>query len=141
MGHELSSLFPNDISILSAHDMARIKVGAPAVSRHHQVKRLFLENDTPNLNDHDFPVPGYLLNVSRHMFLENHPTDTRDHSNDSASNHDETLAYGFQNGNVKHSFENMTIEKKEGNIFDIIKRQDTTVHRFYGDCDERIYSC
>ena len=67
MGHELSSLFPNDISILSADDMARIKVGAPAVSRHHQVKLRFLENDTPNLNDHDFPVSGYLLNVSRHV--------------------------------------------------------------------------
>ena len=101
--------------------MAKIKVGAPAAIRYHQVKCLFLENDTPNLNDHDFPIPGYLLNVSGYMFLENHPIDTRDHSNNSASNHDETLAYGFQNGNLKHSFENMTIEKKEGNVFDIIK--------------------
>ena len=75
------------------------------------------------MTPHDFPVPGYLLNVSEHMFLENHPIDTRDHSNDSASNHDETLANGFQNRNLKHSFENMKIEKKEGNVFDIIKRQ------------------
>ena len=43
MRHKLSSLFPNDISILSVDDMAKIKVGAPAVSRYHQVKRLFLE--------------------------------------------------------------------------------------------------
>ena len=121
MRRGLSSLFPNDISILSVDDMAKIKVGAPAASRYHQVKCLFLENDTPNLNDHDFPIPGYLLNVSGHMFLESHPIDTRDHSNNSASNHDETLAYGFQNGNLKHSFENMTIEKKEGNVFGVIK--------------------
>ena len=90
---------------------------------------------TPNLNHHDFPVPGYLLNVSGHMFLENHPIDTRDHSNDSASNHDETLAYGFQNGNLKQSFENMTIENPPQYIHD-----HAIVHRFYGDCAERIYS-
>ena len=33
MRRELSSLFPNDISILFVDDMAKIKVGAPAVSR------------------------------------------------------------------------------------------------------------
>ena len=43
MRHELSSLFPNDISILSVDNMEKIKVGAPAVSRYHQVKCLFLE--------------------------------------------------------------------------------------------------
>ena len=60
------------------------------------------------------------------MFLENHPIDTRDHSDDSASNHTmrpSHMAYDFQNGNWKHSFENMTIEKKVRNVFDIIKRQ------------------
>ena len=39
------------------------------VSRYHQIKKKFPEGDTPNLNDHNFPVPGYLLSVSGHMFL------------------------------------------------------------------------
>lgn len=44
--------------------MAKVKVGAPAVSRYHHIERFFPNDDMPNLNDHDFLVPGYLLNVS-----------------------------------------------------------------------------
>ncbi|CAB3999111.1 Hypothetical predicted protein [Paramuricea clavata] len=51
-------------------DMAKIKVGAPAVSRYHQILRIFYSSDMPNLNDHDFPVPNYLLSVSGYLFLE-----------------------------------------------------------------------
>lgn len=50
--------------------MAKVKVGAPAVSRYHHIKRFFPNDDMPNLNDHDFLVPRYLLNVSGYMFLE-----------------------------------------------------------------------
>ena len=116
MRRELASLFPSDIAILSVGDMAKIKIGAPAVSRYHQIKRLFLGNDTHNLNDHDFSVPDYLLNVSGHMFLENH-------SDVSIPSHDETLVYGFQNVNDKNHFENMNVEKHNRNIFEIITRQ------------------
>ena len=62
-------LSPGDC-ILSMDDMAKVKVGAPAVSRYHQVKRLFDSTDMPNLNDHDFPVQNYLLSVSGYMYLE-----------------------------------------------------------------------
>jgi hypothetical protein len=51
-------------------DMAKIKVGAPAVSRYHQICRIFSSSDMPNLSDHDFPVPNYLLSVSGYMFLK-----------------------------------------------------------------------
>ena len=51
-------------------DMAKLKVGAPAVSRYHQIRRMFSSSDMPNLSDHDFPVPKYLLSVSGYMFLE-----------------------------------------------------------------------
>ena len=54
-------------------DMAKIKVGAPAVSRYHQIRRLFPTNDSPNFEDHDFPVPNYLLSVSGYMFLKMNP--------------------------------------------------------------------
>ena len=54
MRRELSTLFSSDITAISVDDMAKIKVGGPAVSRYHQA-------DSPNLNDHNFPVPGYLL--------------------------------------------------------------------------------
>ena len=67
---ELASLFPEEIGILSIDNMSKIKVGAPAVSRYHQIKTFLPVNDQPNLSEYDFPVPGYLLGTSRYMFLE-----------------------------------------------------------------------
>ena len=67
---ELAALFTHETAVLSIDDMAKVKVGAPALSRYHQIKRFFPNGDMPNLNDHDFPVPGYLLNISGYMFLE-----------------------------------------------------------------------
>lgn len=55
---------------MNIDDIAKVKVGAPAVSRYHHIKRFFPNDDMPNLNDHDFLVPRYLLNVSGYMFLE-----------------------------------------------------------------------
>lgn len=67
---EFCTMLDADSCILSMDDMAKIKVGAPAVSRYHQIRRIFHSSDMPNLNDHDFPVPNYLLSVSGYMFLE-----------------------------------------------------------------------
>ena len=64
------TLLGPDYCILSMDDMAKVKVGAPAVSRYHQVRRLFDSTDMPNLNDHDFPIQNYLLSVSGYMYLE-----------------------------------------------------------------------
>ena len=50
--------------------MAKVKVGVPAISRYHQMKHFFPEKDGPVLNDHDFPMPSYLISVSKHMFLQ-----------------------------------------------------------------------
>ena len=58
-------------AILSSDDMAKIKVGPLAVSRYHQMRKIFLKGDQPNLPDHDFPIPGYLLNTSGYMWLQN----------------------------------------------------------------------
>ena len=42
---------------------------ATAVSRYHQQNRFFLINNSPNVSDHDFPNPGYLLNCSGYQQL------------------------------------------------------------------------
>jgi hypothetical protein len=44
--------------------MAKIKLGAPAVSRYHQIQCLYPMGDSPNYSDHDFPVSNYLLSLS-----------------------------------------------------------------------------
>ena len=67
---EFVSLYPKNSVMISTDDMATVKVGPPAISRYHQIKQMFLEEDQPNYPDHDFPVPGYLLNVSGYMTLE-----------------------------------------------------------------------
>ena len=67
---EFCTLFGSGACILSVDDIAKIKVGAPTVSRYHQVWRLFASTYMPNLSDHDFPVPNYLLPVSGYMYLE-----------------------------------------------------------------------
>ena len=70
MRRELGTLLSDKISVVSVDDMAKVKVGAPAVSRYHQINHIFPEKDGPVLNDYDFPVPGYLISVSGHMFLQ-----------------------------------------------------------------------
>ena len=69
-GREFCTLLGSDACILSMDDMTKIKVGTPAVSRYHQVRRLFTSTDMLNLSDHDFALPNYLLSVSRYMYLE-----------------------------------------------------------------------
>ena len=64
MRGELASLFSDSFSILPMDDMAKIKVGPPAVSRYPQLKRIFPTNDQPNFSDHEFTTPGYLLSPS-----------------------------------------------------------------------------
>ena len=53
---EFCTLLGSGPCILSMDDMTKIKVGAPAVSRYHQVRRLFASTGMPNLSDHDFPI-------------------------------------------------------------------------------------
>ena len=66
-------MFPRPASILPTDDTAKIKVGPPAVSRYHQVRKTFMKDDNMNLPDHDFPIPGYLSNTSGYMWLQNNP--------------------------------------------------------------------
>ena len=54
-------MFDKECAIFSADDMNKIKVGALAVSRYHQVDRYFPIEDSPNVPDHDSPIPGYLI--------------------------------------------------------------------------------
>ena len=68
---EMAAMFADETAVLSCDDMNKVKVGAPAVSRYHQLSRYFEVGDSPNLPDHDFPVPGYLIIPSNYMLLEN----------------------------------------------------------------------
>ena len=73
---EFSVMFENECALFSCDDMNKIKVGALAVSRYHQIQRFFPVDDVPNVPDHDFPVPGYLLIPSGYMRLVKKPSPT-----------------------------------------------------------------
>ena len=70
---EFCSLFAHKSKLYSADDMNKIKIGpATAVSRYHQQHRFYLARNSPNLHDHDFPNPGYLIICSGyHLQVEN----------------------------------------------------------------------
>ena len=56
---EFSEMFSSECAIFSCDDMNKVKVGALAVSRYHQIDHFYPTEDAPNVPDHDFPVPGY----------------------------------------------------------------------------------
>ena len=115
-----------DVAMLSVDDMVKIKVGAPAVSRYHQIRSIFMNNDSPNLPDHDLPVPGYLLNVSGYMFLESKTQEMYNHIEGltNVSVYDRELD---KRDNSKPNFECMKAEGPVSSIFDISCRQ-TELH-------------
>lgn len=41
------------------------------MSRYHQIDRFFPTEDSPNVPDHDFPIPGYRIIPSGYMRLLN----------------------------------------------------------------------
>ena len=61
MYFEAFAAFPFEGEILDADNMNKVKAnGTPATSRYHQGGRYFLEDDKPQVGDHDFPLPGKL---------------------------------------------------------------------------------
>ena len=70
---ELCALFPDEICLISADDMAKVKIGPLAVSRYHLLRRFYPTNDMPNFADHDFPVQAtFLTYLDTCNFVQNH---------------------------------------------------------------------
>jgi hypothetical protein len=62
---ELCAMFSDEARFYSSDDMNKLRMGpSPAVSRYHQQHRFYMKDNAPNLWDHDFPNPGYLLTTS-----------------------------------------------------------------------------
>ena len=96
--------------------MAKVKVGVPAVSQYHQINRIFSEKDGPVLNDHDFPLPGYLISVSGHKFPQ-------DEEKIDVS-YDESNSYAVEaSSDSKPDFQKITLDDLKGNIFTILSHQ------------------
>ena len=56
---EFVANFNKETTFYNCDDMNKLHMGqATAVSRYHQIFRFFVNNDTPNVGEHDFPNPG-----------------------------------------------------------------------------------
>ena len=56
---------------VSCDDMTKLNVGGGMmVSRYHQINQIFMIDDSPDYEDHDFNLPGYKVCISAYMSLE-----------------------------------------------------------------------
>ena len=93
--------------------MAKVKVGVPALSRYHQINCIFPEKYAPVPNDHDFPVPGYLIPVSGHMLLQDEEK--------ADVSYDESNSYAVEVlSRSEPDFQKMTLDDLKGNIYTIL---------------------
>jgi hypothetical protein len=52
---EFAAAVSHESLIMSCDDMNKVNIGVLAVSRYHQLSRLFMKGDNPISSDHDFP--------------------------------------------------------------------------------------
>ena len=116
MRRELGTLLSDKVSVVSLDDMVKVKGGVPAVSRYHQINHIFPERDGPVLNDHDFPMPGYLISISGQMFLQD------EEKIDVSYNESNSYAVETLSGS-EPDFQKMTLGDLQGNIFTILSHQ------------------
>ena len=58
-----------ECSIFSCHSKTKVNNDGQAVSRYHQLRHFFPNADTPHFQDHDFPVPRYLIEPDGYPLL------------------------------------------------------------------------
>ena len=71
---EMAAYFPDEITIVSADSMNKIRYGTLAVSRYHQIRKIFMNSNKPKYLDHDFPLP-YKTIPDGIMILSNNKDD------------------------------------------------------------------
>lgn len=59
-----------EVTTLSCDSKAKVHIGGQAVSPYHQLRTFFPASDMPHYSDHDFPVPGYLVEPDGYLVLQ-----------------------------------------------------------------------
>ena len=72
---EHAACFSENYTVVSADAMNKVPVGTLAVSRYHQIRKHFLNEDKVKYNDHDFPL-GYKLIPCGYLTLSDEIADT-----------------------------------------------------------------
>ena len=77
----MAAYFPDEITIISADSMNKIRYGTLAVSRYHQIRKIFMNRDKPKYLVHDFPLP-YKTKPGGIMILSSDKDDNLFHHDD-----------------------------------------------------------
>ena len=67
---EYTQKFKQSCSLYSCDNMNKVRIGVLAVSRYHQIRKIFMTDQSPDYPDHDFPHPGYLITPAGYMQLK-----------------------------------------------------------------------
>ena len=71
MRREFAERYKDEMITVSCDGMNKLNVGGGMmVSRYHQINRIFMIDDSPDYEDHDFNLPGYKVCISGYMSLE-----------------------------------------------------------------------
>ena len=70
----MAAHIPDECLVLSADSMNKIRYGTLAVSRYHQIRKIYMSDDAPKYLDHDFPLP-YKTIPDGIMMLSNNTED------------------------------------------------------------------
>ena len=70
--YQMCAEYPDEAVIFSCDSKAKVHIGGQAVSRYHQIRTFFPSDDVPHYHDHDFPVPGYLIEPDGFLMLKSH---------------------------------------------------------------------
>ena len=67
---EFAEQFADEVAVMSCDNKNKINIGTLAVSRYHQIRRIFSLSDKPQYADHDFPFAKAKIVPSGYMLLE-----------------------------------------------------------------------
>ena len=71
MSRKFSQEFVDEVIALSCDDINQLNVVfGMMVSRYDQIKQIYMKDDSPDYEDHDFNLPGYKIMPSGYMLLE-----------------------------------------------------------------------
>ena len=71
MRREFSQKFSDEVIALNCDDTNKLNVGGGMMmSTHHQIRRIYMKDNSPDYEDHDFNLPGYKIIPSGYMLLE-----------------------------------------------------------------------
>ena len=66
--------YPDEATLMSCDSKAKVHIGGQAVSLYHQLHTFFPADDMPHYQDHDFPVPRYLMEPAGYLVLQSKGT-------------------------------------------------------------------